>query len=180
MNPSTSSLERNSVWYPSVRSLFLTDNILHAFRIDDVFVREAISKRHRDDEIDGWEIGLAEICVMSKPTHIKTVLLIWDALVISAHKSPMREIDVCFIEAFPFLSFLEMGFELIKYILLQECPQKILSINRINEKRWYLVPLPRDGKTHADWMGIHKTWWPHWENTQSFRRFSHLYGNPLP
>src|SRR5579859_3206117 len=110
------------------------DDIRHAFRTDDVFVREAVLKRHWDNEIDGQEIGLTEIRVMSKPTQIKTLLLIWDALVISAHKCPMSEIDVRVIETSPFLGCLEMRFELFKYILVQEGPQKILLINRINTR----------------------------------------------
>lgn len=101
------------------------DDIRHAFSTETV--REAILKRHWDNEIDGREIGLTEIRVMSKPTQIKTLLLIWDARVISTHKCPMSEINVRVVETSPFLSHLEMRFELFKYILVQEGPQENLT-----------------------------------------------------
>jgi len=75
---------------------------------------------------------------------------------ISHDKSPVSEIDVRFIQTIPFFLCTEMCFELIKYIPLEKCFEKFLLIKQINE-RLYLLPLPRDDRTHAEWMGIHKT-----------------------
>ena len=89
-----------------------------------------MSECHWDDEIDRWETALANAGVLSKPTHIKSVLLIRNARMISIHQSPMGEDNIRVVQTFPFFGGTEMSFELVKYILLKERPQKFLLVNR--------------------------------------------------
>lgn len=105
------------------------DDTRHAIRSDVIVVR----KCHWNDEIDGWEIALANIRVMPKLTHIKTVLLIWDTSMISRDKRPVSEIDVRSIQTVPFVLCPEMCFELIKHIPLEKRFEEFLFIKQINK-----------------------------------------------